>query len=120
MYRCQRGPGEPQRADDVRVEDLRDRAQVGVHQRSEHGVDRGVVDDDVAAAERLEHRRTAVSATSGSPTEPATVTTSAPKRRERGLGLLELGGLAGDHADVGPRRRARFGDRAADARGWPR
>ena len=52
-----RGAGEAQRCGDVRVEDLRDRAEVGVHQRAEHGIDRGVVDDDVAAPERVDHRR---------------------------------------------------------------
>ena len=116
--RVPRGACEAQRAGDVGVEDLGDRAEVGVHQRPERGVDRGVVDDDVAAAERV--RSSSATAVLGdgrrSPTEPATVHDRRADRRERGRGLLELVGLAGD--DRRRRHRpaaARLGDRAADA-----
>ncbi len=49
---CELGPGD--RGDQVDLEDLPDRARVGVEHRSEDRVDAGVVDEDVKPAVRAD------------------------------------------------------------------
>ncbi len=115
MCRCQRGPDEAQRRGDVGVEDLGDRAEIGVHQRPEYGVDRGVVDDDVTAPERLDHRRDGRFGHLGIADRTGDGHDPRAEGLDRGLRLLELGGLAGHDGDVGARGRARLRDRPSDA-----
>ena len=118
MYWCHAARTKRSGAGDVRVEHLRDRAEVGVHQRTEHRVDRGVVHDDVAAAERARSScATAASATSGSPTEPATVTTRAPSAASAAAVSSSSAGLRATTHTSAPAAARRLGDRPADAAG---
>src|SRR5262249_5897930 len=100
---------------EVRRPDLLDRTHVGLDERAELRVRRGVVHEDVEPAQRVDavpYRRL----------DDLGITRRSRRGRdaranllERGRGLRELVGLAGVHAHRGARGRQRFRDRAADA-----
>jgi len=112
-----RGPDETQWRGDVRVEDLGDGAEVGVHQRPVGRVDRGVVDHRIAPPEFVEHRLHGRLRDVRITDRTLDRHDPGAERGDRSGGLFQLGRLTRDDADVAAGRGTRLGDGPADSPG---